>query len=83
MHLSFDWRHNIAYLRFGEGRQELDTICIGDDLCLDLAPDGSVYGIELLDAKRQLGEQGVAELVLTNQATGVTLELSLPVEDGE
>jgi uncharacterized protein YuzE len=43
---------------------------VSDELLVDLAPDGTVYGIELLNANAQLcgGDEGV--LVVINEALG-------------
>jgi uncharacterized protein YuzE len=54
MQLTYDPRHNIAYLRLQEKTAEVETIRISDALNVDLAPDGTVYGIELLNANEQL-----------------------------
>ena len=40
----------------------VETVNVSDDLNVDLGPDGTVYGIELLNANEQLGP--VAEVVI-------------------
>jgi uncharacterized protein YuzE len=53
--LSYDYRRNIAYLRLPEPAAiEVETVRLSDELNVDLAPDGTVYGIELLNANEQL-----------------------------
>ena len=54
MRLSYDPRHNIAYIRLRERQGEVETVRVSDELSIDLAPDGTVYGIELLNANGQL-----------------------------
>ena len=54
MQLTYDPRHNIAYLRLQEKIAQVETIRVSEELHIDLAPDGTVYGIELLNANRQL-----------------------------
>ena len=54
MRLTFNRAHNIAYLHLRPRGAEVETVCVGDELNVDLAPDGSVYGIELLSANEQL-----------------------------
>ena len=54
MKLTYDPRHNIAYIRFHEKIAEVETIKVSDEMNVDLAPDGTVYGIELLNANEQL-----------------------------
>jgi len=54
MKLTYDPARNIAYLRLRDPVDaELDTIHVSDEVNIDLAPDGSVYGIELLNANAQ------------------------------
>jgi uncharacterized protein YuzE len=50
MRLTYDPRYNIAYIRFQEKKAEVESIRLSDGLIVDMAPDGTVYGIELLNA---------------------------------
>jgi uncharacterized protein YuzE len=70
--LIHDADHNIAYLRFRPDAQEVETIRVSDELNIDIAPDGTVFGIELLNANEQLGN-----LVLVNPGTDQRREISL------
>jgi uncharacterized protein YuzE len=54
MKLTYDPRHNVAYIRLREKSGQVETICVSDELNIDLAPDGTIYGIELLNANEQL-----------------------------
>jgi uncharacterized protein YuzE len=58
MKLTYDPLHNIAYLKFHEQCEQVTTLRISDELNLDIAPDGTLYGIELLNANAQLAEDG-------------------------
>ena len=59
MKLSYDPKYNVAYIRFHEKLGQVTTIRISDDMNIDMAPDGTVYGVELLNANEQLtGDQG-------------------------
>ena len=59
MKLSYDPKYNVAYIRFHEKLGQVTTIKISDDMNIDIAPDGTVYGVELLNANEQLtGDQG-------------------------
>ncbi len=44
---------------------------------MDIAPDGSVYGIELLNANQQLRSEDQGNLVIVNEALGSKLEVPL------
>ena len=79
MRLTYDPRHNIAYIRFQEKRAEVEAIPVGDQLIVDMAPDGTVYGIELLNANEQLRRDDAGGLVFINEATGERADLPLGV----
>ncbi|MBI2371005.1 MAG: DUF2283 domain-containing protein [Deltaproteobacteria bacterium] len=77
MRLTYDPRHNVAYLRLQEKRQQVETIRITDAVNVDLAPDGSVYGIELLNASELLRGEEAGKLIVENQMTGALVEVEL------
>ena len=77
MRLTYDPRHNIAYLRLQEKSAEVETIHISDALNVDLAPDGTVYGFELLNANEQLQASDDGTLVVVNEALGERREVPL------
>ena len=64
MKLNYDPRYNIAYLRLQEKTSDVETIHLSDEINVDLAPDGTVYGIELLNANVQLAREDAGQLVL-------------------
>jgi len=70
MKLTYDPRYNIAYLRLIDKGAEVETLEISDELSLDIAPDGRVYGIELLNANEQRRAQDGGQLVVRNEAAG-------------
>ena len=77
MKLTYDSRYNIAYLRLHEKSAQVETICLGEQINVDIAPDGTVYGIELLNANEQLLKEDHGNLVLVNEAKGERQEISL------
>lgn len=77
MRFTYDPRYNIAYIRFQEKGPEVEAIHVSDELVVDIAPDGSIYGIELLNANEQMQQEDGGELVVINEATGKRAELSL------
>ena len=77
MRLTYDPRYNIAYIRFGEKKDGVETIQVSGELNVDLAPDGIIYGIELLNANEQLSREDMGKLLLINEATGEHGELPL------
>jgi uncharacterized protein YuzE len=77
MKITFDPRYNIAYIRFHEKTAEVETLRISDELNVDIAPDGTVYGIELLNANAQLLAKDAGKIVVINEALGGMQEISL------
>ncbi|PIX98151.1 MAG: hypothetical protein COZ24_01525 [Hydrogenophilales bacterium CG_4_10_14_3_um_filter_63_21] len=74
MKLTYDPRYNIAYLRLHEKTGPVTTLRISDELNVDMAADGTVYGFELLNANAQLAEdEGQIILELGSQETRVPL----------
>ncbi|MEW6086830.1 MAG: DUF2283 domain-containing protein [bacterium] len=80
MKLTYDPKYNIAYLRLYEKSIEAQTIKISDELNIDLAPDGTIYGIELLNANEQLRREDKGKLLVVNESTGEETEVSLAVK---
>lgn len=78
MKFTYDPRYNIAYIRLAEKRAEVEAIRISEEVIVDIAPDGTVYGIELLNANEQLTRDN-GGLVVINEATGAYAELPLMV----
>ena len=55
MKITYDSKYNIAYLSLKDkGEKNVTTILLSDEVNVDIAPDGGIYGIELLNAKKQL-----------------------------
>ena len=63
MKLSDDPKYHVAYLRLHEKTFQVTTMKVSDEMNIDLAPDGTVYGIELLNAKEQLADDHGALIV--------------------
>jgi uncharacterized protein YuzE len=79
MKLTYDPRYNIGYLRFQEPTGGVETIHISDQLNVDIAPDGTVYGIELLNANEQLRGEDGNRLLVVNEARDEAAELPLAI----
>jgi uncharacterized protein YuzE len=79
MKLTYDPRRNIGYIRFQEKAADVETIQLSDVLNVDIAPDGTVYGIELLNANEQLRGKDGGHLVVVNEAVGKTQEIALGI----
>jgi uncharacterized protein YuzE len=77
MKLTYDPRRNIAYIRLQEKTAEVETVRVSEELNVDVAPDGTVYGIELLNANEQLRAGDNGALVIINEAVGDRREIPL------
>lgn len=82
MKLTYDPRYNIAYLRLQEKTSQVETVRVSESMNVDLAPDGTVYGIELLNANEQLRGQEKGKLIVENVATGTSAEVEPTKENG-
>jgi uncharacterized protein YuzE len=76
MRLSYDPRRNLAYIRLRPATGEVETVRVSDEINIDLAPDGTVSGIELLNANEQLRGDGGA-LVVSDEAGGREIKVTL------
>jgi uncharacterized protein YuzE len=81
MKLTFDPKHNIAYIRFHEKTAKVDTIRVSDELNVDMAPDGTIYGIELLNANAQLQPEKNGKLVAFDEGSGQNSSLATAVHE--
>jgi uncharacterized protein YuzE len=77
MKLVYDPRHNVAYLRLHEKTAPVETLHLSDEINVDIASDGTVYGIELLNANQQLRSEDQGNLFIINEAAGHRREIPL------
>ena len=76
MQIRYDPKYNIAYLSFREKTEQVETIALSDEMNVDIAPDGTVYGIELLNANEQLlGDDG--HIIVHSEALGQISDVQL------
>ena len=77
MRITYDPRSNVAYIRFKEQQDQVETIHVSDELNVDIAPDGTVYGVELLNANDQLRRGDKGKVLVINEATGEQAEIPM------
>jgi uncharacterized protein YuzE len=80
MRLTYDPRYNVAYIRLRDRTEQVETLRVSDELNIDLAPDGTIYGIELLNANEQLRAGDDGRLVVVDEAKGEERALALASE---
>jgi uncharacterized protein YuzE len=56
----------------------VETVRLSDEVNVDLAVDGTVYGIELLNANAQLRACDDGHFVLVDETAGHRVEVPLP-----
>ena len=76
MRLSYHAPRNVAYIRLRPATAEVETVRVSDEINIDLAPDGTVAGIELLNANEQLRGDG-GRFVVAHEAEGREEALAL------
>lgn len=48
----------------------MESVRLSDEVIIDIAPDGSIYGIELLNANEQLRSADEGRLIVVDAAGG-------------
>ncbi len=66
MKITYDPQVNAAYIRFKTGKFEVTTHQLTENVAVNYAPDGSVVGIELLDASKYLVKHKQPQIELEN-----------------
>jgi uncharacterized protein YuzE len=79
MKLTYDPSANIAYIYLRKKKAKVTTVRVSDELNVDMAADGSIYGIELLNANKQLSADHRNAVVVENEASGESSEIALAV----
>lgn len=77
MKITYDPRYNIAYIYLQEKTAQIETIQVSAEMNVDIAPDGTIYGIELLNANQQLDADEQGKLIVVNEALGESAEIQL------
>ncbi len=77
MKFSYDPRYNVGYIRFKDKKADAESIKLSEELVVDLAPDGTVYGIELLNANDQMQRDDTGEFRVINEETGAETKFAL------
>lgn len=68
LRVTYDPNHNIAYIRLREKAGEVESVRLSDEVIVDIAPDGSIDGIELLNTNEQLHAADDGRLVVVDAA---------------
>lgn len=66
MKISYDAHVDAAYIRLKAGKFHVTTQRLTEDIAVNYAPDGSVVGIEVLDASKYLVKRHRPQVELEN-----------------
>lgn len=66
MKITYDPEVDALYIRLIEGECECRTLRLNDDIALNIGPDETLVGIEIIDAKEVLGKGELPQVVLEN-----------------
>ncbi len=80
MKIIYDPKYNIAYLALKDKdtKDTVETICLSDEVNIDIASDGTLCGIELLNANKQLksGKKSLS-FVVSDTSSGKSIRVPL------
>jgi uncharacterized protein YuzE len=79
MKITYDPRYNIAYICLRDKPEHVETLEVSDEMTIDLAADGTIYGIELLNANQQLAGNPESSVIVINEALGEAAEIKLTI----
>jgi uncharacterized protein YuzE len=79
MRISVNRKLNVAYVHLQDDPDTVETKRLSEDLLMDVGPDGTICGLELLNACEQLRSADLAELEVENEDSGETTRVSLPL----
>jgi uncharacterized protein YuzE len=67
MKITYDPKVDAAYIYFQEGRPQVNTVRLTEDIAVDFGPNEEIFGIEILSASEHLGfTPGEASIKLEN-----------------
>ena len=66
MKITYDPEVDALYIRLIEGECECRTLRLNEEIALNIGPDETLVGIEILDAKEVLGKGELPQVVLEN-----------------
>ncbi len=66
MKISYDPEGDALYIRLVEGKQECRTVRLNEEIALNIGPNETLVGIEILEAKQVLGQGELPRIVLEN-----------------
>jgi uncharacterized protein YuzE len=69
MRISYDQEADAIYICLIDGEHECRTVRLTDEIALNLGADEQLVGIEIIDARRVLGQGELPKVVIDNLPT--------------
>ncbi|NQT35200.1 DUF2283 domain-containing protein [bacterium] len=66
MKISYDSEVDALYIRLLDGQYECRTVRLNNEMALNIGPGEVLVGVEILDAKRILGNGDLPKVMLEN-----------------
>ena len=66
MKISYDSEVDALYIRLIDDKQQCRTVRLNEEIALNIGPNETLVGIEVLDAKQVLGQGELPRIVLEN-----------------
>ncbi len=73
MKISYDPQVDALYIRFVDEQVQVTTQRLSEDVAVNYAPDGSIVGIEVLDASEHVFQPGNERKVLVHNLMPVAV----------
>lgn len=73
MKITYDPRVDALYIQFLGERTEVTTQRLSEDVAINYAPDGSIAGIEVLDASEHVFQAGAERQVIVDNLTVIQI----------
>ena len=64
MKITYDEQVDALYIRFIDGQRQCRNVRLTDEITLDFGPEEALVGMEILDAKRLLGQGQLPQVVV-------------------
>ncbi|MDH5717408.1 MAG: DUF2283 domain-containing protein [Spirochaetia bacterium] len=66
MKIKYDDKYDTMYIELKSSNFECRTIRLSDEIALNIGPDEILVGIEILDAKKNVGDGMLPKVILEN-----------------
>ncbi|MCL4378367.1 MAG: DUF2283 domain-containing protein [Actinobacteria bacterium] len=77
MEISYDKKYNIAYIKIRNKTVKVKTVKISDELNVDISSEGKIYGIEFLNANKQLRIGKSNKIIFIDKSSGKKTQIPI------